>query len=137
MTVDLSGKYVYAVSQKSKSLTQFRVDDGGALEPLDPDTFDLPAAPSAIIADPVRPYVYVIVGRVQAAKLRPQLLVYKAGKDGILTQVMGQQLPSVANFRSFVFDADAKYLYLVGDTGEVSAGYALSDSGKDCDRLAG
>ena len=123
---DPAGHYVYVVNRGDATISQYAVENGGALMELSPATVDVPEwlvpasyrdFPVAATVDPSGRFLYVEIEHAGDASLIPpgtSIAQYSIGSDGTL-MFIGLACPDVpASAGPLTIDASGHYAYIAG-----------------------
>ena len=122
LAADSTGHYLY-VTGGGGLISQFSVETGGALTPLNPATVATGNGPQGVVADPVGQFVYVV------NSVDNTVSQYAIGASGALTPLSVSTVPTGNAPNAIAVDPRGQYAYVLNSADNTVSQYSLGSGG--------
>ena len=122
VAADSTGHYLY-VTGGGGLISQFKVETGGALTPLNPATVATGNGPQGVVADPAGQFVYVVNSTDNTVSQ------YSIGASGTLTPLSVPTVPTGNAPNAIALDPRGQYAYVLNSADNTVSQYSVGSGG--------
>lgn len=123
IAVERSGQYAYVANAGEATVSQYAVDERGALTALDPPSVSVDAHPNAVLADASGAYVYV------ADSGNEEAIVFRADARGRLTRLGSGRKSAGKGPRALALHPSGRFLYALNELSSSITPFPIGDDG--------